>query len=123
MPNPVHLIIARDLTHESEVVAINLDTKEQVGVDTAEAYNFFPDCIGLNDALAERYSNGQPVAVGMSAANWQAWLEGCKFVEHPGFVWLTLSPEGESDDCLAALCLTDWQRSDRTARRESRNGC
>lgn len=105
--NPVRIIIARDLTHTSEVVAINLDTKEQVGIDTTEAYNFFPDCIGLGTALAERYSNGQPCAVGMSAENWQSWLEGCEFVEHPGFVWLSLCQEGENDDCIGALCLTD----------------
>ena len=109
--NPVRLIIARDLTHASEVVAINLDTKEEVGIDTAEAYNFFPDCIGIDTALAERYSNGQPVAVGMSAADWQAWVEGCKFVEHPGFVWLTLCAEGESDDGIGALCLTDGREA------------
>lgn len=99
------LIIARDLTGRNEVVAIDLDNFRQCGVDTTEAYNFFPDCIGLTPDLASRYSQGYPVACAMSAQNWDAWVEGCEFVQDPGFVWLTVNTDGENDDCISALSL------------------
>lgn len=107
MTNPTHLLITLDPSPDLEVVVINFDTKEQIGINTAEAYSFFPDCIGLNDDLAERYSNGQPVAVGMTAEDWALWLAGFELVESADFVWLTLCQEGEFDNCIGALCLTD----------------
>lgn len=101
------LIIARDLTEQSEILAIDLDSKRQCGIDRREAYNFIPDMIGLEPASAARYTQGYPIAAGMSVENWAAWLEGCEFVEHPGFVWLTVSKEGDDEDCIGGLCLTD----------------
>lgn len=104
MPNPVRLIIARDLISASEVLAIDLDTQRQCGIDTADAYHFFPDCIGLDPELAQRYSQGIPIATGMSAEHWAAWLEGCEFVEAPNVVWLTVSSD---DNAVDALCFTN----------------
>lgn len=107
LPSMARLIIARDLTGQSEILAIDLDSKRQCGIDRREAYNFIPDLIGLDPTSADRYTQGYPVAAGMSIENWAAWLEGCEFVECPGFVWLTVSREGDDEDCIGGLCLTD----------------
>lgn len=107
LPSMARLIIARDLTGQSEILAIDLDSKRQCGIDSREAYNFIPDLIGLDPTSAARYTQGYPVAAGMSIENWAAWLEGWEFVEHPGFVWLTVSKEGDDEDCIGGLCLTD----------------
>ena len=107
LPSVARLLIARDLTGESEILAIDLDSKRQVGVDTHEAYNFIPDMIGLTPNCAAIYNQGRPVATGMAIETWALWLEGCEFVEDPGFVWLTCSKDGDSDNCISAVCLTD----------------
>lgn len=101
------LIIARDLTEQSEILAIDLDSKRQCGIERREAYNFIPDLIGLEPTSAARYTQGYPIAAGMSVENWVAWLEGCEFIEAPNFVWLTVSREGDREDGIGGLCLTD----------------
>ena len=107
LPSLARLIIARDLTHESEILAIDLDSKRQVAIDTREAYQFIPDLIGLDQSSSARYSQGYPVEAGMTAENWAAWLEGLELVEAPDYVWLTVSLEGWGQNSLSALCLTD----------------
>lgn len=105
LPSIARLIIARDLTDESELLAIDLDSKRQCGIDRREAYNFIPDLIGLDPTSAARYTQGYPVAVGMAVETWGLWLEGCEFVEDPGFVWLTCCQDGQNDDYISALSL------------------
>lgn len=107
LPSIARLVVARDLTGQSELLAINLDSKRQCGIDRREAYNFIPDLIGLDPTSAARYTQGYPIAAGMSVENWAAWLEGCEFVEAPGFVWLTVSKEGDHEDSIGGLCLID----------------
>ena len=107
LPSIARLLIARDLTGESEILAIDLDSKRQVGVDTLEAYNFIPDLIGLTPNCTASYNQGQTVAAGMAVETWALWLDGCEFAEAPGFVWLTCSKDGDNEDCISAVCLTD----------------
>ena len=106
LPSLARLIIARDLSHESEILAIDLDSKRQVAIDTREAYQFIPDLIGLDQGSSARYSEGFPVEAGMTSENWAAWLEGLELVEAPPYVWLTVSLEGWGQESLSALCLT-----------------
>ena len=107
LPSVARLIIARDLTGESEILAIDLDSKRQVGVDRIEAYNFIPDLIGLTHNCTAIYNQGRPVATGMAVETWGLWLDGYEFVADPGFVWLTCSKDGDNDNCISAVCLTD----------------
>ena len=86
-----------------EVVAINLDTKEQIGVCTFEAYNFFPDCIGEDEAA--QYSQGLPTQTLMSADNWELWAESCNFENEPDFVWLTCCKEKTDKSWLSAVSI------------------
>ena len=88
-----------------EVVAINLDTKEQVGVCTFEAYNFFPDCIGIDEDEAAQYSQGLPIQTLMSADNWELWAESCNFENEPDFVWLTCCKEEIDKSWLSAVSI------------------
>lgn len=107
-PQVARLILAFDLSKEYELVAINLDTKQQCGITTTAAYSFFPDCIGLDAPLAQYYSAGLPIAVGMSAEHWAAWLEEYELDQSDAsFVWLTVSQDGENNNGISALCLTD----------------
>lgn len=88
MPNPTRLMIARNEATES-VTAIDLDSQTQVFItEPAEHYNFFVDCIGLDQLIADRYDAGQVIACGMSAENWSAWCEHYA-IESPDYVWLT----------------------------------
>lgn len=105
LPSIARLIIARDLTEESELLAIDLDSKRQCGISRREAYQFIPDVIGLDTNSAAIYTEGYPIAVGMSAESWEAWLGCCEFIEDPGFVWLTCCQDGQNDDCISALSL------------------
>jgi len=109
LPSIARLVIARNLTEENELLAIDLDSFHQCGISRREAYEFIPDVIGLDTNSAAIYTEGYPIAVGMSAENWALWLEGCEFVVDPGFVWLTVSKEGDSQDCIGGLCLTTKQ--------------
>ena len=108
LPSFARLIIARDLAGENEILAINLDDRSQCAISTTPAYQFIPDLIGLDQALADRYTEGYPVAVGMTAENWQLWVENFELAqEDSDYVWLTASLEGWGQNSLSALCLTD----------------
>jgi len=92
MTHPVRLIIARASLDGDSLSAINLDTKEQCSVaNYTDAYEFHCDCIGLDDLLAQRYTSGKAIAVGMPAEDWALWVEA-----HPATgsqVWLSCSKE------------------------------
>jgi len=92
MTHPVRLIIARTSLDGDSVTAINLDSKERCDIaDYTDAYEFMCDCIGLDDLLAQRYTSGKAIAVGMPAEDWALWVEA-----HPATgsqVWLSCSKE------------------------------
>ena len=92
MTHPVRLIIARTSLDSDSVTAINLDSKEQCDIaNYTDAYEFMCDCIGLDDLLAQRYTSGKAIAVGMPADDWALWVEA-----HPATgsqVWLSCSKE------------------------------
>ena len=103
MAYPARLIVARASLDSDILSAINLDTKEQCSVaNYTDAYEFHCDCIGLDDLLAKRYTNGQAIAVGMPADDWQLWLEACP--DTGSHVWLTCSKEDNGG--ISALELT-----------------
>ena len=94
MAYPARLIVARAELNSDSLSAINLDTKEQCHVaNYTDAYEFHCDCIGLDDLLAKRYTNGQAIAVGMPADDWQLWLEA--YPDTGSHVWLTCSKEDD----------------------------
>ncbi|MEL7520005.1 MAG: hypothetical protein AAGJ80_00045 [Cyanobacteria bacterium J06553_1] len=93
------LIIARDAENRA-IAAIDLVTQTQALIDDeSEHYNFFVDCIGLDQSLADRYDSGLSVAVSMASNDWAAWLEHFhRAADNSPFVWLTASPEGNFRD-------------------------
>ena len=110
LPSLARLIIQHDLVGEYEAIAINLDDRKQCALVYVPAHEFICDCIGLDQALADRYNAGYPVAVGMQAEDWQLWLEEYELAqEDSDFVWLTVSRDGEFDDCASAMCMTDFR--------------
>lgn len=105
MTNPTRLMIAHNEATE-RIAAIDLDSQTQVLItDPAEHYNFFVDCIGLDQTIADRYDAGQVIACGMTPDNWSAWCEHYYHAaENSPHVWLTVSPEGNmSHRILSAM--------------------
>ena len=105
MPNPVRLVIASSVA-TSAISAINVDTQAQVLInDESEHYSFFTDCIGLDQALADRYDNDQAISCSMTSDDWNSWLEHFHHsAEHSPYVWLTVSQEGNQQDyALSAM--------------------
>ena len=110
LPSLARLIIQHDLVGEYEAIAINLDDRSQVALGYTPAYEFICDSIGLDQALSDCYNAGYPVAVGMTAENWQLWVEANGIAQQDAdFVWLTVSRDGERDDCASAMCMTDFR--------------
>ncbi len=108
MTNTARLIIARDLANASDFATLNLDSHKEVCIDKAEIAAFHADCHSWD---AQPFDMGRCIQVTMSAENWALWLEGFELVEPADYVWLTLSQDGESDDCISAICLTDWREA------------
>lgn len=81
MSNTVRLFIARNAQNENVINAQNADADEQITVAPEQNYNFFVDLIGMTQAVADRYNDGETVATGMSLKNWQTWVADANLPE------------------------------------------
>ena len=104
MTKPVRLLCAQDLERPDDIYAIDLDTKQECIINRTEAAEFMAECATWD---ADSFDAGRCIQVGMSADNWQLWLDGYMIVSPLDYVALTVSKSGERHDCLSVLSLKD----------------
>ena len=100
------ILFSKDSLGQYATIAIDLDTKEQIGIPSSEFQNFWGDCIGIDKAICDRYNQGLSVQCIFSKSTWDMWVKH-HFVSGETFVWLTVSREGDNDDVISAVNISD----------------
>lgn len=107
MPNSTaRLVLVR--TSGNAIATLHLDTREELFVAADEVQNLAADCHGWN---AQAFALGECFQSTMSAANYEIWADAYQRQTEPAYVWLALCQEGENDECIGALCLTDGREA------------
>ena len=101
MANFSPLLLHKD---NAGIAAFNCETKEQVLVSDPcrDEYNFFVDCLSLDQPTADVYDAGIPIYVAMRPDDWATWVAAYSY--QPEHVWLSITRE---DLQINILSLTD----------------